>query len=411
MPRKTRKTRKLKKQTGGAVPNLPTNKVPITGKPEAELVKDFFQNNSVYLISGHGNLSTTRTYKVPENTYILHFAPSGIVCMNDEIFHELLSKKGPAERPEAQKKQIWKFLTGQRMEGPYRNMLYNFKKKNEAGTDIALYEPGDVVHDMNFHFMNPDYELATTLCGVYSVPLMDSIFEMSNEMYIKRQEEINQYLKDKGVPPHKNRNSLSDEQKSAMKKIGKEFSDKHDKEFHVLKENLLKPLLATKTHFTESELMSKTDILSNPQGGLRIFFVLSCRAPDDKTDKTLPSKLRRKSISLRKYQNPKIEKIEAFLKVLEENKIDTDMLKVVSSYLSADDQDTMNKTREMIEKAREKFMKKQDERIEKLEKNIKDLKEAKLAELEEFDKEEHLNLVSYYKEVFNTLKQDLESQN
>jgi hypothetical protein len=405
------KTRKLKKQTGGAVPYLPRDKAPIVGKPEAQLITEFFQNNSIYLISAHGNLSTTRTYKVPQNTYILHFAPSGVVCPNDDIFHELLSKKGAAEKPEAQKKQLWKLLTGQKQEGYYKNMLYNPKKRNNASPHVALYAPGDVVHDMNFHFMNPDYKLAITLCGIYSVPVSDFIFKMSKDLHSDRREAIEKYLREEGVHPKQNRNGLSQKLKDGQKKIGEEFSNEHDPEFHALKENLLKPLLATKKEFTESEIMSKTDILPNPEGGLRIFFVISCRAPDDDTDKNMPSKLRRKSINLRKYQNPQIEKLEAFLKVLAKNKIDEQMLQVVSSYLSAEDQNAMEKRRQISEKDREKFMKQQDMRIEKLEKNIKDLKEAKLEELEEFDKEEYLNLVSYYKEVFNTLKQDLESQN
>jgi hypothetical protein len=311
------KTRKLKKQKGGAKPHLPRNIAPIErapGQTEKQLIDQFFTRNNLYLISAHGNLSSTKTYKVPPDTYILHFAPSGIVCINDEAIRELLSKKGNLDNPEVQKKQLWKFLTGQKQNDLYRDLLYDPDKPGKQDTSIAFYEPGDIVSDMNFYFENESLEMAVSLCGAYNVPVADHLFGLSEEISEEQHKKLNDVLRKEGAVGVAEK---SDKVKAALKKAADSFFEPHNKKFYDSKENLLGNYLKTakSKKMTEEQIVRERGEFIVPEGGIRIFLVFSCRAPDVDSSNVAKS-LRRKSLSLRSY-TPKNVTIEE--KNIEEN--------------------------------------------------------------------------------------------
>jgi len=299
----TKKTRKVK-QKAGAIPFLPPEIAPTTGGKSKELAEQFFKNNNVYYISGHGALLPNKPYKIPENTYILHAGVSGKVvtseatgtCSGQNDLKELVQ--------ENQFVDFWKLLTNQAGAASVR--LYSRTKYEPEKELLSIYAPGDIVSDMVFEFSNLDsVDKDVTACGVYKVPVKDTILEEQEKALLKKS----------GMALQIKRNGEKNKKSAAQIKKDQEdviypFIDTVDTRFRNRSDNLLKdwfnrePSPINKFVTYESNLLNDKTLFPVKAGGIRLFVVWACRAVNAATPALSieeGQRARARSINLQEY--------------------------------------------------------------------------------------------------------------
>lgn len=320
------KTRKRKQQKGGAIHKLPSEVAPTTGAKVSTLIENFFTNNALYYVDGHGALLDA-TYIVPENTYIFHAGVSGKTISSQYCKYE---KKYIGENDimdlvqKDNKEELWKLLTGQPNASSVS--MYSPKTFEPEKTNLAIYEPGDEVHDMMLNFSSAgSANLAFVMAGVYKVPVRESLFTSMGNLQLEKTSKIGLYRESDEA-----KKVSSEEREKKETEIATQFANEHDDTFRKDKDNLLKAYfqrdLSSKREsirhtITESNMVYDEDLFPTPPSGVRIFIVWACRAPYDASTKeereTKAKTMRRKSINVRKYNE---SAIETYIKAEEEKR-------------------------------------------------------------------------------------------
>jgi hypothetical protein len=314
MPKQTRKAKKLqkrRKQKGGAVSHLPRVIFPTTGKAQLELITDFFTRAHIYYVSAHGALHSRKTYEVPPNTYILHVGVSGKVCDTSNIMNEFLLAEGfPLNK---KKEMLWKFLTGQRLGPALNNILFKPDRFNQRTNTIAIYEPGDIVHDMTFSFENTNADSGYIQLGAFKFPFAEDLMEQAEKIAVEREGEyMKKAMRLGGIN--------SPAFRAQRKKLAKDFAMKHDNLLRYRGDNKLRRLFSEieaaaeeeseedEKRYTmlESEFVELQDFFVPANDHYRVFIVFSCRGVYDvlpEEEAEAGRRTRRASLNLRSYAN------------------------------------------------------------------------------------------------------------
>lgn len=310
MVKKTRKIKKLR-QKGGAIHKLPADVAPTTGAPKTNLINNFFTKNKLYYIDTHGAMLDS-TYIVPEKTYILHAGISGksihtqycsgegkFVGENDMM--DLVQKENKAD--------LWKLLTGE--SGASSISMFSPKKFEPEGVSLAIYEPGDEVHDMIFKFSNEGHtsELAIRLAGIYEIPVRDNLFKIIEEAEMEKARKLKEYSDSNAGK----KASIADKKKREIE-ISNAFAKEKDIKFRNDKDNILQEFFKRQLNksreesrytMKESNIVYDEALFPPPADGVRIFIVWACRSAytaSSEEERVAKGKtMRRKSLSLRKY--------------------------------------------------------------------------------------------------------------
>jgi hypothetical protein len=305
------KSRKKNKQKGGAVHKLPPNVAPTTGAKVKDLIENFYKNNNLYYIDAHGALLDS-TYTVPENTYILHAGVSGksvnsAFCSTEGKFlgkdNDLMDLVQKDNRDD-----LWKLLTGQ--ENASATSMFSPAKINIEKDTLAIYEPGDVVHDMKFVFSSEgDANLAISMIGIYKIPVREYLFTQMEDSEKNKTKKLTNYRNSTAgkAAPLEEKEKKETELGSTVAKVSDTYFRTHPD--NLLKDYFTRPLAKDKESLrhilTESGMVTDEELFPFPEGGVRIFIVNACRfpyiasSPEDRLQKA--KAMRRKSLTLRKY--------------------------------------------------------------------------------------------------------------
>lgn len=293
--------RKTRKQRAGALSKLPRSVAPVTEDKKAD-INNFFKNNRVYYVSAHGAVLTDKKHKVPPNTYILHAVDSGkLLYVNKSELPQFVT--------EYHETLLWDLLTGQ-SEGTEGTRLFSPNKFRIEQGDLAIYEPGDMVSDMLFHFSNEGPEnLAITMNGVYKVPIASELLDRAKQFEAEKSRDIYR------VTQSSEYKAMTDEaeKKQARDRVSVEFARATDDIFRTNSSNKLRGYFnralnnseeSKRYEMKESQLINDTTTFSPPDGGIRLFIVFACRGPycpPGEREQRESRRVRRESLALRTY--------------------------------------------------------------------------------------------------------------
>jgi hypothetical protein len=177
---KYRKTRRCKKsikqyQSGGVLPFLDVSSETLENEYELEHI-----GAHGLVISSTPNSFLPYIKVVPENTYIIFIAPSGMICGHDTSILNLLTVKDDSAREKVRFYNTFsKMLKGQNDNVKFYeyNVEYNESKAKHRATS-GIYEPGDSYPDilLKFHTEFPTFFET----GIYKLPMK---YELVDKLY------------------------------------------------------------------------------------------------------------------------------------------------------------------------------------------------------------------------------------
>ena len=248
-------------------------------------INNFSDKWNIFYIGAHGILDPNIKFKIPNDTYILHIAPSGKGCGQDDSILNQIVYDDKSMSSVISKNKFWKnifnFLSLKNPEATgFKSIIYNDKmNKNYKNSDtIGFYEPGDECHELYFNF-NTSPPLYFFETGLYKLPMKKSYLDYVND--------------------HQEKISEGFQSKMSIDEINKLYKE-GDKFFHTRNDNLLSPQLKINSNY----LFKLSDILNISHfieiGKKRIFIIFACRIVSTNDVKNT-IKVRRHSINLRKY--------------------------------------------------------------------------------------------------------------
>ncbi len=295
------RTRKLKKQKGGSIPHLPRSLAPISGTDKKTLMTNFFTNNGIYYVAGHGAILKNETYEVPPNTYVLHVIVSGKVLYADSTEIEDFVKERDTE-------SLWRLLTGQD-KGFGTSEFFSPNKFEPEKDRLAIYKPGDKPKDMILQFSNQGgAETDILLSGVYQLPVDKTLFDMRTRLV----QEKTRLLAQESEKNTFQKSSATDKKKKEEELTNK-FALENDPFFQNHKANLMRTYFTRdlareeteKDRFVirESKLVKDAARFPIPTaGGFRLFIVWACRGVYCSSLDENARSARRHSINLHEYE-------------------------------------------------------------------------------------------------------------
>lgn len=295
------RTRKVQKQKGGSIPHLPRSLAPISGADKKTLMTNFFTNNGIYYVAGHGAVLKDETYEVPPNTYVLHVIVSGKVLYADSTEIEDFVKERDTE-------SLWRLLTGQD-KGFGTSEFFSPNRFEPEKDTLAIYKPGDRPKDMILQFSNKGgAETDILISGVYQLPVEKTLFDMRTRLFRE---------KTKLLAQEKEKNTFqrasANDKKKKEQELTNAFALENDPFFQNHKTNLMKTyftrdLTATETEndrfvIKESKLVNDASRFPIPTaGGFRLFIVWACRGVYCSSLDENARSARRHSINLHEYE-------------------------------------------------------------------------------------------------------------
>ena len=189
---------RTKCQRGGATNsfNKILTKLNITNPRELETQFDFYSANA------HGSLNGN-AFIVPDNTYILFFANASKILakqiyvddQKDQEYDEVIYNK-PSQNDSQWYEHLYKYITRGHF---FKSMMYPDSQKDMICTELqpitSIYEPGDVVQDLNLVFEDTHNQTNSGLWGLWKLPVPNDIYQKFNEINYEYKTRIDEYKK------------------------------------------------------------------------------------------------------------------------------------------------------------------------------------------------------------------------
>jgi len=248
-------------------------------------------------VVGHGSL-TGSVFKVPDNTYILFMGAAGYPIVRRPYQLPTLKNYRFLKAGETVPQWYDRQLTAIRSKSFFSDMLYTNAKPFAPDT-TAIYEPGDIIQDLNLSFENNDHPFL--LLGVWNCPIPNATtvafdstnqeIQIAKESYseaAKQAKSIKELVNSGALPPNNNNAQLqiaqitsqldeAERQMDALEPKGKEFQDSLPGHPNNVEGQLR---LGSLGRSTLHEVVKNLKYSAVGQKPIRFIVVEACRATD-----------------------------------------------------------------------------------------------------------------------------------